>query len=243
MIKFKGVNFPSGVIVREVENSVLPPVNPKTIEIPSRHGGLDFGRVFGMREINVTVGVKGSSLEEVRQIVRQLASQLNSNKLESLVLEDDPDVVYQARVTGETSLSPLYRYEETTITFLCPDPFGESAEEHVTIAVQSYKTETLGVGATETFPTFEATITADSTELTLTHLLDGVVKTTLKLVDNFLIGDVIVVDCGTGKITVNGSVRPILTLDSDFIVFDVGENRTEITGSASVVIKYKTKWL
>lgn len=242
MLTFKGLSLPNGVIVREVENTVLPPVNPKTIEIAGRHGGLDFGRVYGMRQIVATIGIKGKSLQEVRSIVRELAKLLDSDKLESLILLDEPDVEYKARVTGESSLKPLYRYEEASITFLCPDPFPND------LALQTVNLNTTGttnvnvLGSAETYPTFTITMNGNGNTFTITNVVSNV-STSLTLFDNFVNGDVVIVDCSTGKITVNGSVRNILTLDTDFITLGSGSNVLDFTGSGTVKMDYANKWL
>lgn len=242
MLTFKGSSLPSGVIVREVENTVLPPVNPKTIEIAGRHGGLDFGRTYGMREINVLIGVKGGSLEEVRSIVRQLAKQLNSENLESLILLDEPDVEYKARITGETSLKPLYRYEETTITFLCPNPFpNDLALETVNLS-SSGVTNVDVLGSAETYPTFTINVTANTGAFTINNVVNNVI-TTLTVVDNFVNGDVVIIDCDTGEIKVNGSTRNLLTLDTDFIELSSGINVLDYNGSGTVQMDYHNKWL
>lgn len=242
MLLFKGEALPSGVIVREVENSVLPPVNPKTIEIPSRHGGLDFGRVYGMRQINVLIGVKAKSEQEVRTIVRELAKLLDSEKLESLILLDEPDVEYQARVTGETALSPLYRYEEATITFLCPDPFPSNKTSEIVNLKTTGTTNVNVLGSADTYPIFTININASSTTFTITNVIRNDI-TTLTLFDNFVNGDKVIVDCSSGKITVNGSVRNLLTLDTDFIALSSGTNTLGFTGSGTVSMEYKDKWL
>lgn len=242
MLTFKGLSLPSGVIVREVENTVLPPVNPKTIEIAGRHGGLDFGRTYGMRQINVLIGVKGDSLEEVRSIVRQLAKQLNSENLESLILLDEPDVEYQARVTGESSLKPLYRYEETTIQFLCPDPFPNDLTKE-TVNLNGTGTTNVNVlGTAETYPTFTINVTASVGSFTITNVVNNVI-TTLTVNDNFVNGDVVKIDCESGEITVNGSIRNLLTLDTDFIELSSGTNTLDFTGSGTVQMDYSNKWL
>lgn len=243
MIKFKGRELPSGVIIREVENSILPSVTAKTIELPSRHGGLDFGRIYGMREVVVKIGIKAKSDQEVKQIVRQLASQLNSEKLEALELSDEPNIVYTARVTSDTKLSPLFGYGETEITFLCPNPFGQDKDEYVSDSFYSYKNEQLPEGTFNAYPVYTITIKADSSSFKLIHTTDDGEVTTITLVDNFVTGDIVIVDCEEGKITVNGSLANILTLDSDYFEFKVGNNRTDVEGEGDVVISYKKNWL
>jgi predicted phage tail component-like protein len=240
MLTFKGSEFPKGVIVREVENTVLPPVTTKTIEIPSRHGGLDFGRVYGMREITVTIGVRGKDEMELRSIVRQLAKQLDSKDLEPLVLPDEPDKEYYARVSGDTALSPLYKYEEASIVFLCPNPFPNSITSKKVTISSSSNVNVLGTATT--YPTFTINVNASATSLTITNVIANVI-TSLTLVDNFVNGDVIKVNCDTGEITVNGSSRNILTLDTDFIELENGTNVLSFTGAGTCSMTYKDMWL
>lgn len=240
MLKFKGKPFPEGVVVRNVENSVLPPVTTNTMEIPARHGGLDFGRVFGMREITVTVGIKGKTDEDVRSIVRELASQLNSKDLQPLVLPDETDKQYMARVSADTALTPAYRYEEASITFLCPDPLAYSINNSNTNLNANASTNVNVSGTYNTFPTFTCNVISNTGTLSITNVTTN---ETITLVDSFVNGDEVIVDCSIGKVTVNGSLANIVTLDSDFPELVEGSNEISTSGSAEFAVTYKNAWL
>ncbi|MCY8048443.1 phage tail family protein [Bacillus haynesii] len=247
MFTFKGeTSKDNGLIVREVASAILPTVNEKTVEIPSRHGGLDYGRTYGMRQIDFTVGIKGESDEDLRLKMRRLAKWLNSRTLQPLVLSDEPDKQYMARVTGDTNLSPLFRYEEATVSFLVPDPFAEDIQS-TAVTIPGGETTPINVaGTAETFPVFTVTMDAAAEYFEISRSSEEEPDDDLlvKVVTVLTPGDVLVIDCTDGKITLNGTlVQTTMTLDSDFIYLTEGENRLTCSPGGTVEVKYKNKWL
>lgn len=239
MITFKGkTSKEMGVIIREVEHSILPGTDPKTVTLESRHGALDFGRVFNVRTIDVTMGITGKTLEEVRDKARQVASWLDSEQLEPLIDSFEPTKQYFARVDGETAVKPEHLYEEFTVSFLIPNPFASS------IALSTHNLVTNGttnVNVNGTFkvkPIVTINVTGTASSLSITNGTDNLI-----LVDSFVSGDVVVIDCDTGKITVNGSLANILTLDSDFISLSPGTNKLTTSSGGTFKVQYNALWL
>lgn len=240
MFNFKGLTCDSqGLKERNPIHTILPPIEAKTIELPSMHGGFDFGRRYGMREIEIEVYLTSTSYENMRTKVRDIAKWLNSSKLEKLYFSDEPDKYYMARLVDSSVLDELYLYGETTLKFLCPMPFAISNTNATgTLTSGGTKQVTLQ-GSIESYPIFTITFTASKSSYSIScgdYLID--------LADNFAIGDVVVVNCETGKITVNGSTRQnILTLVSDLIVFKDGANDVTCDSGANVTYSYKQRWL
>ncbi|MED4840393.1 phage tail family protein [Weizmannia sp. CD-2023] len=126
MFTFKGETSTSyEVREKTVKHTVLPPVSTKTLELPFHDGVLDFGRVYGSRTIEVTIGIKGISYGDLRSKVRRVAKWLDSETLQPLIFSDEPNIQYMARVSDDTSLDQLLYYGETTLKFFVPNPFGE----------------------------------------------------------------------------------------------------------------------
>lgn len=238
MFTFKGITSDAqGVREREVRHSILPSVNVKTLDLPSRHGGLDLGRVYGMREIEVEIGLKSDSYSNMRNKVRQIAKWLNSETLQPLIFSDEPNIKYMARVSGDTNLEPLFNYEETTLKFLVPFPFGEDVNA-TTVSLAS-GTPINYTGTQETYPTFNVTTTVARSDFEISNGTDKV-----KIVTSLPIGSAVVIDCSTGKVTLNGStIQQTITIDSDFFALKEGSNTLTFSTGATVNVVYRRVWL
>jgi predicted phage tail component-like protein len=244
MFIFKGLSSDSqGLKEKQPHHSILPPIEARTLDLPLVHGGIDYGRRYGMREIEVQVSIKSNSYTNLRTKIRQIAKWLNSENLERLSFSDEPDKYYMARVVDSTVLDDLYLYEETTLKFLCPSPFAFSLTEATGSLTKGGTLQHTMLGTIDTYPVFTITFTAATSSYTISSTV-GTQSYLIELKDNFIIGDVVKVDCGTGKITVNGSTRQnILTLDSDLIVLKEGVNYIWSGNQANVSYAYKQRWL
>lgn len=244
MFIFKGVTSESkGLKERQPYHSILPPIESRVQTISSMHGGIDYGRRYGPREIEIEVSVKGSSYSDIRDKVRSIAQWLNSPKLEKLSFSDEPDKYYMARIVDASVLDDLYLYEETTLKFLCPSPFAFSNEDATGPLTKNGTTHHVLKGTFDAYPTFTMTFTTNTPSYTISSNV-GDEEYLIELVDNFKTGDVVKVECETGKITVNGEERQnILTLTSDLVVFKEGTNYVWSGGQADTTYSYKQRWL
>jgi predicted phage tail component-like protein len=111
------------VLVRNIRRDILPPIQSRMIKLSGRHGAYYFGRTYEERSIAVDVVLSGVSHQSLRDRVRSLASWLNSDDVQQLIITDEPDKYYKAVVFGKTDLEQLVAEGEGTIFFLCPDPF------------------------------------------------------------------------------------------------------------------------
>lgn len=238
MFTFKGITSDAqGVREKQVKHSILPSVNVKTLDLPSMHGGLDLGRTYGMREIEVEIGIKSDSYANMRSKVRQIAKWLNSETLQPLIFSDEPNVQYMARLSGDTNLEPLYNYEETTLKFLVPTPFGEDVTNTTTTLTSG--TPINYTGTHETYPTFNITTTVARSDFEISNGTNKV-----KIVTSLPIGSSVVINCKTGKVTLNGStIQQTITLDSDFFALKEGSNTLTFSTGATVNVVYKRVWL
>lgn len=137
-IKFNGQSLPSYVKVRNVQVGLLPPVSQKVVEIPGRAGSYDFGNQLGSREIKVDFIIKASSPSDLRTKARDFAKWLYTEEPAQLVILDEPDKCYMAKVTGDTDLQETLRLGEGTVTFYCADPFAYGIEKSRLVTSSGY---------------------------------------------------------------------------------------------------------
>lgn len=129
MIKFANKLLPDFVKVRSIRYSILPEVERKTEQIYGRAGVYDFGTELGERKIELDVMIIADSPNDVMKRARELTTFLYHKELQPLIILDEPDKQYMARISGSTDVTELYRTGTATITFMCPSPFAESLTE------------------------------------------------------------------------------------------------------------------
>lgn len=239
MFSFKGITADSkGLIVMNVTESILPPVESKLIKVTNRHGAYQSGFQFDTKEIQVDYFVKGTSLTDIRQKMRAIGEWLFSTNEEELFFNDETNKKYKARVVGNTEIEQTHYHSQGTITFECSSPFATGSLKSQSITSGTAFTVT---GNFKTKPKLTFTFSATSTEIKFTLGADYI-----RLIDNFAIGDVVIVDCETGKVTVNNQVRMnILDLNSHFYDLNVGSNTISIAplSKGTLNLQYTEKFL
>ncbi|PEM08510.1 hypothetical protein CN610_19855 [Bacillus wiedmannii] len=166
MITFAGKNIPEFIKTTGIEFSILPPVESKTLKIQGRPGVYDFGVELGPRVIKLNVKLISDEPNGVIKLSSELAEWLYYEDLQPLILHDEPDKVYMARVSGETNFTEILRVGEGALEFFCPSPFKEAIEAKETKAAASGRSSTIisveNAGTTKTFPEIELTVKKDS---------------------------------------------------------------------------------
>ncbi|MGE2643603.1 distal tail protein Dit, partial [Escherichia coli] len=131
MIKFAGKRIPDFVKVNKIGFSILPSIETKTLKVQGRAGVLDYGTEFGERKINADITLIVPKANEVLKYSTILAEWLFHTELQELILDDEPDKKYMARIEGETPIDEMLRTGTGTLTFTCPSPFKEALKPKV----------------------------------------------------------------------------------------------------------------
>jgi predicted phage tail component-like protein len=169
MIKFANKNLPSYVKVTDLTYSILPSIDHKTEKVYGRAGSYDFGIELGERKIEAEVMIIADNQNDIIVKAREFSQWLFYKDLQSLIILDEPDKEYQARLTGDTDISELYRTGKATLTFICPSPYAESLIErsidwspidYTPVSVTNY-------GSAETYPVVDMTMKEDATSIAI----------------------------------------------------------------------------
>jgi predicted phage tail component-like protein len=116
-----------GIVVNDIRRSVLPPINPRTIDVPDRDGIYFFKTDFKQRIIEVDITLIETSKEALRSRVENISIYLDPrNGVQSLVFDDELDRTYYAVLSNDTNLPQLKAWGKTTLVFLVPDGFSYS---------------------------------------------------------------------------------------------------------------------
>ncbi|MHC5291080.1 hypothetical protein CHCC14819_0444 [Bacillus licheniformis] len=167
MIKFADKYFPSYIKVTDVKYSILPPIESKTEQVYGRAGVYDFGIELGERKIEVEIMIIADNQNDVIKKARDFSKYLYYKDLQPLIILDEPDKQYMARVTGETDVTELFRTGTATIVFTCPSPYAESLTEKVVnySPIDYTPIQINNNGSAETYPVIDLTLREDATSI------------------------------------------------------------------------------
>lgn len=117
------------LVCKSVKRPLLPAAKVNRIEIPGASGAYDFDDdSYDLRIITMQIAYIGTSYEELRTRARQIAAWLANNTWSRLIINDEPDKYYLAKVTSEIDLQSLWESGSADITFDC-QPFAYSLDE------------------------------------------------------------------------------------------------------------------
>lgn len=238
-LTFKNIHSSSfGLAMRSRRRQMLPSNANVHVDVPGRDGSLFVSSSVRDRFIEVEFFYIGD-MRNRRLKARELAAWLYSRKRERLIFDDEPDKFYLAEVSQEINLEDSFSTSEFTVVFRCePFAYGEEQEETFVDDVVTVENE----GTIEAFPRFITTFTNAANEWKV-----SLGNKFVRVLRSFEVGDVLEVDCSTGKISINGT-NNISYLDwqnSEFFALLPGENdlTVEPSGVAETTIKYNPRWL
>jgi predicted phage tail component-like protein len=120
-ISYKGISGYTtyGVIIKSVRR-LLPAMRKRELVIPGKDGIYDFGENDSENCIvTVEMIIPDISLPNLRLKARQVAAWLRSKTYEPLILSDEPDKYYKAKIYNESKLQTLGIIGQASITFEC----------------------------------------------------------------------------------------------------------------------------
>lgn len=241
MITFKGISSSTYDLgVKITSWSMVPASSDSYVDIPGRHGSYHFP---GKRQdllIGLECAFLGSSREDMYSKALGIGAWLYSEARDILSFDVLPGKYFIGKPDGEIDLEPAFILGKFPITFRC-EPFAYGAEQQASFAADTVTVT--NSGTFEALPIFTATFTAVAAEWKVTLGTKYV-----RVVRDFIIGDVLEVNCATGAVLVNGS-RAMDDLDwqnSEFesFVLASGGNTLTITpaGVCTAQITFNPRW-
>jgi predicted phage tail component-like protein len=184
-----------GIIVNKVHPSLIAPLTPKLVSVPSRAGAHYFGKEMGVREFRVDITIVGTSQSDLFTKARDIAQWLynDENEESELIFDQEPDKSYFAFLSGDTNLESLVTIGQTTLQFICPDPYAYGPE--VETPAYTYSPMFLTVGGKEpTYPIYHVKFIYPSSYFAITnkenyihigrHSIDLTVKANQKMIND-----------------------------------------------------------
>jgi len=215
----------------------LAPQDNIAIYVP---GGLGTKFIKSKEEPRIlknTISILYDDMTPVRQAIRIIGSILNAEGLLSIEYNDEPGIVYFGKVSGSTDLDETAIIGKGTLEFECfnPRPVGLDKTFNMVTGQTIIRNE----GAAETYPVLTVSFSGPTTSFSIS---DG--DKIVKVIRNFVIGDIVKIDFNTRKILHNGVLSmPLLDLASRWFNLKAGQNTLIVSANSSVVMEYKERWL
>lgn len=125
-----GVNSESfGLVCKSVTRPLLPTAKIKRVELAGASGVYDFDdNEYSLRPISMRMTYIGTSYQELRSRARGIASWLAVGTWSPLIINDEPDKYYLAKITEQVDLESVWESGTAEINFDC-QPFAYSVTE------------------------------------------------------------------------------------------------------------------
>lgn len=169
MINFAGVDIPSYIKVNKIGYPILPTIDSKTEKVAGKAGEYDFGVEIGTRSIKVDIQLIGEDQHDIMSKATDFAQWLFHEDLQPLIIMDEPDKQYMARIVNETEIEEVFRVGQASLEFLIPNPYKEAvAEKVVTQTVTTVDPfNVVNNGGVDTYPIVDLTMRSDSTSISV----------------------------------------------------------------------------
>lgn len=241
-IQFNGRDLPGWISVTGIS---FQTVNLSVVEHESskRVGNIDAGIIRGGVDINVSIFISPvdgmSILQQADEIKRFLMG--NNWKVSQLILLEQPDKFYNARVSNAVEVTDAFTHGESEITFLASDPKKYSVVESMTIgALGEAMIDYIGMEKTPILVEF--TMPSASERITVEHIESG---KKISILGSFKKDQVITIDTKNHNILMDGlSIKKNMEFQSNWISLEPGINTLRFSGNPNVIqdftVTYRT---
>jgi len=117
------------LVCKSVKRPLLPAKKVNRTEKVGASGAYDFDdNEYSLRVVTMKIAYIGTTYQELRVRARAIAAWLSTKTWVKLIIHDEPDKYYLAKVTSEISLESLWESGTADIVFDC-QPFAYSLTE------------------------------------------------------------------------------------------------------------------
>lgn len=128
--RFNGTESDSfNLVCKSIKRTLLPAVKLKRFDPANISGVSDsLDHEYSMRSLTMRITYIGTDYEELRSRARDIAAWLSTAAWSVLLIHDEPDKYYLAKITNEIDLGSIWEAGEAEIEFDC-QPFAYSMTE------------------------------------------------------------------------------------------------------------------
>ncbi len=236
---FNGEHSDSYNLVVKTKRQILSGLGDNYIEIPGRDGSYLVPGRSKDKIIAVKCQLEFDNLASLRLLTRDIAAWLHTDSRAELVFDDEPDIIYQAKLGGAIDFETAKAFGEFSAVFRA-EPFAYGAEVSQNLNTNNVVTR---LGSAPAVPSFTAVFNQAATEYKILHVDTGKF---VRVIKSFAVNDTLLIEHKVGRVALNDIViMTALDLASDFFVLDRITNTFTITpaGVATTTIVYNPRWL
>lgn len=244
MLTFNGKKAPEFVKVQAVNIQVLPTVETNLKSIAGSSGRLAGRSSFGEKLISCDIIIVIPENYTLQKCARELAVWLRGDdfKVSPLIITDDTEVRYMAKVNNSAELSDLLVAGQGTIEFVVPS--GDSERVNTTTVSGTGSVTANNQGTKVTYPVIEVTLgtAVNGGAVNITNNTTGS-KVTLN--GTFEVGEVLTVDCNKHLVKRGDSLDiSMLNIESQFFGLKEGNNVIQCNNNGTTItVTYREKFL
>ncbi|MDO5044304.1 MAG: phage tail family protein [Coriobacteriia bacterium] len=227
-----GINL-SGLVKVKADKSLIAPLEVVSAQIPGRDGDKLIKGHLGTYTIPVHMRLTLPPREYTFHTRRKLASLLFHREPVQVIFDDEPDKYYMGLFSGESELSNLWYTASFDLEFICDSAFAYSVIEREENNLGEFTNR--GTAPTRGILTVTG---ATSSELQILNERTGKF---VRIVQNLVKSDTVIIDFTKEKVTVNGYFQPV-TLESDFFDIEPGTNSWTLSHGTGV-LRFRERWI
>jgi predicted phage tail component-like protein len=247
---FDNISSAAYFYTHSIERQIMPPLEFELRNIPKRAGAIPSKTIIGVREIEVEVSLYADSWEDLRTTLETvIAPWLYTEDPAPLIFSDEPNRIYYAKLSGETSLEELIFIGTTKLTFVCADPYKYATAEKSILFSTTADSVFTNAGTAKVYPKIRVVPTGNQTTIKFTNVTTGKAV----LLNNNAAGQlnawkITIVDNSQNLVyddTTKARTMDILDLSSDFFFLQPGDNtlRMEPLTNMSARLIYTERFL
>ncbi|WP_415338043.1 distal tail protein Dit [Clostridium perfringens] len=244
---FNDVEIPEFVKVKAVNTTVLPEISTNYKTIAGGSGVIDTKITKGGKKVSLEVVIVLNKDSNLLQLQRELAFWLRGDnfKLSSLVITDEEELEYKAKINNSVDIKDLLVAGEGTIDFYVPSGVATSRNYSygTEIATDTVLVDYFGTENAYPIITFTPSQSYKNGTLRIIEELTG--NTFLSTPYNFTANVPIVIDCTKRLVKVGEDLHlDLIDLKSKWPTLQARRvNKFRVNLSGKLEIKYKETWL
>lgn len=244
MLTFNGNKVPEFVKVQAVNIQVLPMIESNLKTIVGSSGRLAGRSSLGEKLISCDVVIVIPDGYTLQKCARELAVWLRGDdfRVSPLIITDDADVRYMAKVNNSAELSDLLVAGQGTIEFVVPS--GDSESVNTTTVSGTNSVTVNNQGTKVVYPVITATLGTAVTNGTI-NVKNNTTGNKVTLHGTFKAGEVLTIDCDKHLVKRGDTLDiSMLNIESHFFGLKEGNNVIQCdNNSTKITVTYRKKFL
>ncbi len=132
-VTYGGIRIP--VKITKLNRNLMPPITNNTQTIGNSDGGSFSSSRYGENTITFDYMIDNRMAKDLSEFLVETAGIIHSKELKQLIFSDEPDLYYEAILSGEQTLNEEYLNSTGTLTFIEPNGLAHSTVEKTFSAV------------------------------------------------------------------------------------------------------------